>query len=383
MNVAEFLAIYTTVAEDRAKQDEVDLLFSDLAGRTAGTKFEETFAKAETRLDRVIAIDAVAHEIHATGGDFVDEVFPDNTVLTKGEVVAALDTLAGLEVSNEMRRANRGYFTPLRGAEEVLVDLSKQVGQTVRKDIRRGIEQYKALLSADRPDQRLISKAALLTLARYYPDEPLYKEELRRRGWENADPMVVGGYASVELIDKEGHLITVEALEEAFGRFMEQFSTRNIALSHTDVQAGWALPCWINTHGEVFQSGVDGKGLYLLSEVRDDVTIAERVLKQIQEGVIRSYSIAGNALAKRMMTSQSGRVFTQVDKLDLLETSFCERPVNQASHFDLLKAEPPHVVRKPGRKLLKPEPIVEMLDKKPTNLVDYFAEYMRGRRKKG
>jgi hypothetical protein len=36
--------------------------------------------------------------------------------------------------------------------------------------------------------------------------------------------MVVGGPASVELVDREGHLITTMALKKAFKKFMKNFN---------------------------------------------------------------------------------------------------------------------------------------------------------------
>ena len=40
--------------------------------------------------------------------------------------------------------------------------------------------------------------------------------------------LVVAGYASVELVDKQGDLITRGALKDAFGDFMKAESFRNV-----------------------------------------------------------------------------------------------------------------------------------------------------------
>ena len=39
---------------------------------------------------------------------------------------------------------------------------------------------------------------------------------------------------------------------------------------HSDVQVGWALPAYITKSGQIFKSGVDEKGLFFITELRDD-----------------------------------------------------------------------------------------------------------------
>ena len=72
--------------------------------------------------------------------------------------------------------------------------------------------------------------------------------------------MVIGGPASVELIDREGHMITNDALSNAFKKYMDNFRTRNAMVLHSDVQVGWALPAYITRGGQIYKSGV-GNGV--------------------------------------------------------------------------------------------------------------------------
>ena len=160
---------------------------------------------------------------------------------------------------------------------------------------------------------------------------------VKSRGLDQDVPTVVGGYASVEVIDREGHLITVKALKKAFYNFMKSFRTRNIMIAHTDVQVGWPLPAYINEAGQVFKSGVDDRGLYLISEIRPDTEIANKVRRGVNDGIYKSYSIAGTALEKKIVT-KGDKTFMQVDKLELAEITICEKPVNQDSNFNMLKS---------------------------------------------
>ena len=70
----------------------------------------------------------------------------------------------------------------------------------------------------------------------------LSSEQLFRHGdapisiLKGANDLVVAGYASVEVVDKQGDVITKEALENAFQKFMEHPSYRNVQLAHSNIQ---------------------------------------------------------------------------------------------------------------------------------------------------
>ena len=156
-------------------------------------------------------------------------------------------------------------------------------------------------------------------------------------GVTDNDSYVIGGPASVELVDREGHLITTAALAKAFKKYMANFRTRNAMVLHSDVQVGWALPAFITKGGQIFKSGVDDKGLFFVTEIRKDTKIANKVLEQINEGKLKSYSIAGSATKTKNM--QKGLMpYMQVDEMELAEVTVCEKGVNQGAGFDILKA---------------------------------------------
>ena len=210
----------------------------------------------------------------------------------------------------------------------ILALLEKQVGQTTVEDISGALEEYSRLFKAG-----IASSAEILTLSRAYPNDEKYSQAASRL--EN-DPVVVGGPASVEMIDREGHLITTNALTKAFDKYMSNFRTRNAMVLHSDVQVGWALPAYISKGGQIFKSGVNEQGLFFITEVRDDTRIAKRVIEQINEGKLRSYSIAGSAT--KVQNMQKGLMpYMQVDDLELAEVTVCEKGVNQGANFDIIK----------------------------------------------
>ena len=215
-------------------------------------------------------------------------------------------------------------------AEIVLLEKADQAGRTTMEDIADALDEYKRLWQAG-----IASKGETMTLSRAFPDAPEYTEAVQTFG--DTEPLIVGGPASVELIDREGHMITTNALQRAFKRYMANFRTRNAMVLHSDVQVGWALPAYINKAGQIFKSGVDTKGLYFICEIRDDTKIAGRVQEQINQGKLKSYSIAGSATKTQNM--QKGLMpYMQVDEMELAEVTVCEKGVNQGAGFDLLKS---------------------------------------------
>jgi len=220
--------------------------------------------------------------------------------------------------------------------DENITLLEKAVdGRVSMKDIQDALEEYKRLFVAE-----IASPAEILTLFRAYPNKKVYSEAVQKMNLDNLDnqPMVLGGPASIEVVDREGHLITTDALKKAFKSYMENFRTRNAMVLHSDVQVGWALPAYISQNGQIFKSGVDDTGLYFITELRADTKISKRVEQQIDEGKLKSYSIAGSA-TKTQQIQKGMTQYMQVDDLELAEVTVCEKGVNQEASFQLIKSE--------------------------------------------
>ena len=210
-----------------------------------------------------------------------------------------------------------------------------QAGKTTLEDIADALDEFKRL-----HDAGLSSPAEIITLARAYPTNKIYTEAADGLDEdEDTKPMVVGGPASVELVDREGHLITTNALKRAFKKFMKNFRARNVMVMHSDVQVGHALPAYISKSGNIFKSGVDDNGLFFISELRGDTKISKRVRDQIEKGGMSSYSIAGSATKSKDIKKSDGNSVLQVDDMELAEVTICEKGVNQGAHFELLKGD--------------------------------------------
>ena len=208
-------------------------------------------------------------------------------------------------------------------------------GKVTMKDIGGALAEYKRLHKAG-----IASPGELLTLSRAYPDNKLYANDIKKMGITDDDKLVIGGPASIELVDREGHLITTNALSKAFDKYMENFRTRNAMVLHSDVQVGWALPAYISKSGQIFKSGISGNGLFFITELRNDTKISKKVQEQINSGKLKSYSIAGSAL-KTQNIQKGLQDVMQVDELELAEVTVCEKGVNQAASFEIIKSETP------------------------------------------
>tara|TARA_R110000851_G_scaffold234023_1_gene386559 strand:+ start:1493 stop:4414 length:2922 start_codon:yes stop_codon:yes gene_type:complete len=217
--------------------------------------------------------------------------------------------------------------------ESITVLEKSEVSEVDLSDISEALEEYVRLFKAE-----IASPAEILTLSRAYPTEEKYSLAVIDKELDQNEPVVIGGPASVEVVDREGHLITLAAMKRAFERFMANFRTRNAMVLHSDVQVGWALPAYISKTGKIYKSGVTGDHLFFITELRDDTKIAKKVLEQIDTGKMKSYSIAGSATSVEAVQKSSGMVM-QVNDMELAEVTICEQGVNQKAKFELMKSD--------------------------------------------
>jgi hypothetical protein len=223
-------------------------------------------------------------------------------------------------------------------AEITLIEKSADGRVTIDK-ISDALQEYARLFKAG-----YSSPAQTLTLHRAYPSNPLYAETVKGQDLLQKDPNVVGGPASVEMIDREGHLITTNALSKAFDNYMKNPMTRNVMVMHSDIQVGWALPAYISKSGQIYKSGIGDNTLFFITELRDDTKISKRVIEEIKKSRMKSYSIAGSAIRTENVTGNMFKgepPYMRVDELELAEVTICEKGVNQAAGFDIIKGSRP------------------------------------------
>jgi len=156
---------------------------------------------------------------------------------------------------------------------------------------------------------------------------------------KSASGLVIGGYASIEVVDKQNDLITLEALDDAVHKFMGESSFRNVMSNHSNVQVGEVIENYRDNNGILHKTGVDDVGFYVVIKLREDIEKAKEISRGIRKGTLRSFSIGGQAISKKSRTSDNMGTYNEIDKLELHEVTICEKGINPEAKFDILKQD--------------------------------------------
>ena len=154
-----------------------------------------------------------------------------------------------------------------------------------------------------------------------------------------SDDLVIAGYASVEMVVKQGDLITRGALRDAFDGFMKADGFRNVQLAHSNIQVGQVIPSYVDSDGRVWKSGVDDAGMFVVIKLRDDIEKAREVASEIRKGALRGFSIGGQAFKRMRKSDASHGDYTEISKLELHEVTICEKGINPEATFRILKED--------------------------------------------
>ena len=154
---------------------------------------------------------------------------------------------------------------------------------------------------------------------------------------QDEDKIIIAGYASVEVIDSQGELIPLPVLKEAWEKFKANKYFATGSLMHTNIPVIRILDEYKDLKGQVWKSGVDDTGLFIVAEVRNDIEKGKQTIELIKIGQLTGFSIAGEALASS--TVCEGKCYTRIDKMELHEIAVVDRPANQPSVFTIVKSE--------------------------------------------
>lgn len=150
---------------------------------------------------------------------------------------------------------------------------------------------------------------------------------------------MIGGYASIEIVDKQNDLITLKALNEAVKKYMENPKFRNVMTNHSNVQVGEVVESYRDKTGKLWKTEVDDVGFFVVIKLRDDIEKAKEINRGIRKGSLRSFSIGGQALQKVKKSHPELGEFNEISKLELHEVTICEKGINPEAKFDILKQD--------------------------------------------
>ena len=154
-----------------------------------------------------------------------------------------------------------------------------------------------------------------------------------------SDDLVIGGYASIEIVDKQNDLITLEALNDAVTKYMKETKYRNVMSNHSNVQVGEVVEKYRDSNGILHKTAVDDVGFYVVIKLRDDIEKAKEISRGIRKGTLRSFSIGGQAISKKQKTNDEYGEYNEIEKLELHEVTICEKGINPEAKFDILKQD--------------------------------------------
>ena len=173
--------------------------------------------------------------------------------------------------------------------------------------------------------------------------------------------LYVAGYASVDMVDKQGDRIPSAALKKAFGNFMENKAYRNVQLAHSGIQIGEVVGSYSDSEGRVWKSEVDDMGLFVVCKIRSDIQKAREVQKQVRDGELRAFSIGGQALFRVTKTTPELGTHREITDLELHEITLCKKGINPEARYTILKMDETEV-----GKMSESEALTEIRD----NLAD-------------
>ena len=171
-----------------------------------------------------------------------------------------------------------------------------------------------------------------------------------------SDDLMIGGYASIEIVDKQNDLITLKALNEAVDKYMENPKFRNVMTNHSNVQVGEVVKSYRDKNGKLWKTEVDDVGFFVVIKLRDDIEKAKEINRGIRKGSLRSFSIGGQAIQKVKKNHPELGQYNEISKLELHEVTICEKGINPEAKFDILKQE------KEASNMSKLEKALEELD---------------------
>ena len=156
---------------------------------------------------------------------------------------------------------------------------------------------------------------------------------------KSGSDLIVAGYASVELVDKQGDLITRTALKDAFKKFMSDPKYRNVQLAHSNIQVGEVITNYTDNQGRLWKSEVDDAGMFVVVQLRDDIEKAREVASEIRKGNLAGFSIGGQAFKRVNKSDKNHGTYQEISKLELHEITICEKGINPEATFNILKED--------------------------------------------
>ncbi len=134
---------------------------------------------------------------------------------------------------------------------------------------------------------------------------------------------LIQGYASVEVVDRQGDIVPVEAMEKAMLKYMERGG--NLLYAHLNKPVGKVLQWHIEEHPQYKVPAVK-----ITAMIFKDYQLENEVWKYIKDGKLKGFSIGGVATQTKTVKADDTNVRV-LDDIELSEISVVAEPANQGA----------------------------------------------------
>lgn len=170
-------------------------------------------------------------------------------------------------------------------------------------------------------------------------DRTITREDVPEE-WHEAvfesDDFIIEGPASVEIVDRTGQEIKMEALEAALERFMHSDEAPGIiSLEHKDVPVGVPLWDWNTDGGEHYETTVRGDEFTLVSNIANDTEKAKEARLRALNEDLDGYSVTVFSKKEGTRDSDGARVTVECD-LHSVTLGEDSKLMNPEADFDVV-----------------------------------------------
>lgn len=158
-----------------------------------------------------------------------------------------------------------------------------------------------------------------------------FKYEFEIHKTVSNDRLYIYGVASTSDKDRDGETVVMKSLGKAFQKFMRQNPVLMYNHDGKNDAVGKVIPEFTGVDGTIYKSGIINNKLYIVGQI-SQADSARDVRTQVEEGVLKSFSIGGRA--RKVQKASQNCVMVS----DLHEISIVPIPANDNAMFNVIKS---------------------------------------------
>lgn len=144
--------------------------------------------------------------------------------------------------------------------------------------------------------------------------------------------LVIAGWGNYHVVDREGHIIGLDALRRGLNRFLMDSKFANVNIFHSSIQVAELLPEFTDDNGQTWYSHVNDEGFFAVVAFRTDIAVARKAMVEVLKGNLRGFSLSGNSdVDNRTEECKDGHCWSVINDVEFYELTLCEIPMNQQS----------------------------------------------------